>query len=173
MAFAWRGGRSDIDEEFVAYYAARAGNLRNTAYLLCGDWHLAEDLTQITFTKLYRAWRRIQRHEVLDQYARRVLLRAFLDERRRPWHREMATVPDSSTLDRIASDDAAPDERIAAGHGAVPPVGTASRRAGAAVLGRPVGGAGRRHPPLFDRNGEEPDVSRAGRPSGRARHRTT
>ena len=112
MAFAWRGGRSDIDEEFVAYYAARAGNLRNTAYLLCGDWHLAEDLTQITFTKLYRAWRRIQRHEVLDQYARRVLLRAFLDERRRPWRREMATVPGSSTLDRIASDDAAPDERM-------------------------------------------------------------
>jgi RNA polymerase sigma factor (sigma-70 family) len=112
MAPAWRGGRSDIDEEFVAYYAARAGNLRNTAYLLCGDWHLAEDLTQITFTKLYRAWRRIQRHEVLDQYARRVLLRAFLDERRRPWHREMATVPGSSTLDRITSDDAAPDERM-------------------------------------------------------------
>jgi RNA polymerase sigma-70 factor (sigma-E family) len=112
MAFAWRGGRSDIDEEFVAYYAARAGSLRNTAYLLCGDWHLAEDLTQITFTKLYRAWRRIQRHEVLDQYARRVLLRAFLDERRRPWRRELATVPDSSTLDRIASDDAAPIERM-------------------------------------------------------------
>ncbi|GAA1864129.1 SigE family RNA polymerase sigma factor [Asanoa iriomotensis] len=112
MAFAWRGGRHDVDEEFVAYYAARARSLRNTAYLLCGDWHLAEDLTQITFTNLYRAWHRIQRHDVLDQYARRVLLRAFLDERRRPWRRELATTPGSSTLDSVATDEpGAPDER--------------------------------------------------------------
>jgi RNA polymerase sigma-70 factor (sigma-E family) len=112
MAFARRRGRPDIDDEFVAYYQARAGSLRNTAYLLCGDWHLAEDLTQTTFTNLYRAWHRIQRHEVMDQYARRVLLRAFLDERRRPWRRESATVPDSSALDRVARADAAPEERM-------------------------------------------------------------
>jgi RNA polymerase sigma-70 factor (sigma-E family) len=111
MAFAWRGRRPDIDDEFVAYYTARAASLRNTAYLLCGDWHLAEDLTQITFTNLYRAWHRIQRHEVLDQYARRVLLRAFLDERRRPWRREFATVPESSTLDGVTH-DGVPDERL-------------------------------------------------------------
>ena len=95
--------RGEHESDFVAYYAAHANQLRNTAYLLCGDWHLAEDLTQITFTNLYRAWHRIQRHDVLDQYARRVLLRAFLDERRRPWRRELATVPDSSTLDRVAA----------------------------------------------------------------------
>jgi RNA polymerase sigma-70 factor (sigma-E family) len=76
------------EDEFASYYTARAAQLRSTAYLLCGDWHLAEDLTQTTFTKLFRAWSRIDRHEVLDQYARRVLLRAFLDERRRPWRRE-------------------------------------------------------------------------------------
>ena len=73
-----------LDEEFVSYYQARAEHLRTTAYLLCGDWHLAQDLTQLTFTKLYRGWRRIERHDALDQYARRVLLRAYLDERRRP-----------------------------------------------------------------------------------------
>ncbi len=37
-----RGGRG-YDDEFVAYYSARASHLRNTAYLLCGDWHLAEE----------------------------------------------------------------------------------------------------------------------------------
>ena len=85
------------DHEFVAYYAARADHLRNTAYLLCGDWHLAEDLMQIAVTKLYQAWHRIERHDSLDQYARRVLLRAFLDERRRSWRRELSTMPDHPT----------------------------------------------------------------------------
>jgi len=112
MGFPWRGGRREIDADFVAYYTARGGVLRSTAYLLCGDWHLAEDLTQTTFTKLYRAWHRIQRHEVLDQYARRVLLRVFLDERRRPWRREFATVPDSPALDVVAPSDGMPDERL-------------------------------------------------------------
>src|SRR5205814_5957229 len=60
------------DDDFVAYYVARADHLRATAYLLCGDWHLAQDLTQIAFTKLYRVWGRVERHDTLDQYARRV-----------------------------------------------------------------------------------------------------
>ena len=88
--------------EFVAYYNARAALLRNTAYLLCGDWHLAEDLTQVTFTKLYRAWPRIERHDTIDQYARQVLLRTFLDERRRPWRREKPTPPEDAVLDVTA-----------------------------------------------------------------------
>lgn len=120
MRFGRRTGRAAVrDEEFVAYYAARGRALRDTAYLLCGDWHLAEDLTQTTFTKLYRRWHRIERHDVLDQYARRVLLRAFLDERRRPWRREVSHVPDSAALDRQAppdpraGPDAAPDQREA------------------------------------------------------------
>jgi RNA polymerase sigma-70 factor (sigma-E family) len=73
--------------------------LRNTAYLLCGDWHLAEDLTQTVFIKLYRAWRRIERHDTMDQFARKVLLRTYLDERRRPWRREFPTEPDTAALD--------------------------------------------------------------------------
>jgi hypothetical protein len=86
------GGRRGHDEDFVAYYEARAAALRRTAFILCGDWHLAEDLTQITFTKLYLAWRRLDHHGTLDGYA-------FLDERRRPWRRETSTVPDSPVFD--------------------------------------------------------------------------
>lgn len=99
-----------LDEEFVSYYQARAEHLRTTAYLLCGDWHLAQDLTQLTFTKLYRGWRRIERHDALDQYARRVLLRAYLDERRRPWRREVPT--DTIDPTRPARPDGQPDDRI-------------------------------------------------------------
>ena len=107
-----RSARRSVDDDFVAYYTARGAGLHHTAYLLCGDWHLAEDLTQTTFTKLYRVWRRVERHDVLDQYARRVLLRVFLDERRRPWRREFATVPDSPALDVTAPADPVPDERL-------------------------------------------------------------
>ena len=98
------------EDEFVAYYAAKGDILRRTAFVLCGDWHLAEDLTQITFTKLYRVWQRIERHDVLDQYARRVLLRAFLDQRRRPWRREVPT-PSSIELDRAQWEDGGPEDR--------------------------------------------------------------
>jgi RNA polymerase sigma-70 factor (sigma-E family) len=107
-----RMGRHPADDEFVAYYAARADRLRNTAYLLCGDWHFAEDLMQVAVTKLYQAWHRIERHHSLDQYARRVLLRAFLDERRRPWRREYSTMPNNPALDRVAPDSPSTDERM-------------------------------------------------------------
>ncbi|MEU5906185.1 SigE family RNA polymerase sigma factor [Micromonospora sp. NPDC047527] len=78
---------SDRDAAFAEYFAARSGAMRSTAYLLCGDWHRAEDLVQTTFVKLYRVWNRILRHEVLDSYVRQILIRTFLDERRRGWWR--------------------------------------------------------------------------------------
>ncbi|MCG8922290.1 sigma factor [Lentzea sp. CC55] len=78
---------SDRDAAFQEYFAARSDVMRGTAYLLCGDWHRAEDLVQQAFTKLYLVWRRIERHEALDAYTRQVLVRTFLSERRRGWFR--------------------------------------------------------------------------------------
>ena len=77
----------DRDTAFAAYFAARSEAMRGTAYLLCGDWHRAEDLVQTAFTKLYLVWNRVSRHEVLDAYVRQILVRTFLDERRRGWWR--------------------------------------------------------------------------------------
>jgi RNA polymerase sigma-70 factor (sigma-E family) len=101
---------SDGDDEFVEYYVSRGVQMRKTAYLLCGDWNLAEDLTQVAFVKLYQVWSRLRRRDVLDQYTRRVLLRAFLDERRRPWRRERSTAED--VFDRPSTDPAVA-ERVA------------------------------------------------------------
>ena len=42
----------DRDSEFSEYVDARALVLRRTAYLLCGDWHRAEDVVQTAFAKL-------------------------------------------------------------------------------------------------------------------------
>lgn len=88
---------SSRDEGFREFYLARGDRLRATAYLLCGDWHLAEDLVQAAFTKLYLAWPRVSQVEHLDQYARRTLVRTFLSERRRAWRREdpVQQVPES------------------------------------------------------------------------------
>jgi len=100
------------EDDFVRYYTERGPILRRTAMLLCGDWHQAEDLTQLTFINLYRHWHRIERHDVLDQYARRVLLRTFLNQRRRPWRREIATPPESAELDTGVWLDREPAERL-------------------------------------------------------------
>lgn len=74
------------DDDFSAYFAARAHTLRATAYLLCGDWHRAEDITQVAMTKLYLAWPRLREHG-MDAYARKVVVRTFLAENRRLWRR--------------------------------------------------------------------------------------
>lgn len=82
---------SDRDREVGDLFAARGAAIRASAYLLCGDWHLANDLTQTAFTKLYLAWHRVHRAGSAESYLRRTLVRAFLDERRRPWRREKPT----------------------------------------------------------------------------------
>ena len=73
------------DAEYLAYVHGRATGLRRTAYLLCGDEHQADDLVQETITKLYARWSRISGMENVDGYVHTMLVRAFLDEKRRGW----------------------------------------------------------------------------------------
>ncbi len=75
--------RRTADGEFEAFADSYANQLRATAYLLCGNWHTAEDLTQTTLIKIYLAWSRLARRGELHGYARQVLLRSYLDFRRR------------------------------------------------------------------------------------------
>ncbi|NED98937.1 SigE family RNA polymerase sigma factor [Phytoactinopolyspora halotolerans] len=80
-----------IDEaSYREFVVARRRSLLRTAFLLCGDWHLAEDLVQDALAKLYVAWRRVKRRDDVDAYARKVLVNAYIDNRRRPWRREHA-----------------------------------------------------------------------------------
>jgi RNA polymerase sigma-70 factor (sigma-E family) len=96
----------DWEREFADYVAARSRLLCTTAYLLCGDWHRAEDHAQTALAKLYLAWRRIDRRESVDAYARRVLVRTVLDEGRRPWRREQSVADPPELADRAdAADD--------------------------------------------------------------------
>jgi RNA polymerase sigma-70 factor (sigma-E family) len=98
------------DDEFTAYVAARARLLRRSAYLLCGDWHRAEDLTQSALTKVYLAWSRVRRADNVDAYVRQVLVRTYLDEQRRRWRSEQLS---GETLDGLRPDPAAAsDQRL-------------------------------------------------------------
>jgi RNA polymerase sigma-70 factor (sigma-E family) len=83
-------GKAERDRQFTDYVTSSRGQLRRTAYLLCGDWHLAEDLVQTTLAKLYVAWPRLHQDSTPDAFARRVLVRAHIDETRRPWNRRRA-----------------------------------------------------------------------------------
>jgi RNA polymerase sigma-70 factor (sigma-E family) len=76
-----QGGGADL--EFTAYATVAVSRLRDTAYLMCRDWHLADDLTQTALTKLYVAWPKVAKADDVDAYARKVLLRSLLDHRRR------------------------------------------------------------------------------------------
>jgi RNA polymerase sigma-70 factor (sigma-E family) len=102
---------ADADEAgFREYVQARMVRLRRIAYLICGDWHLAEDAVSVALAKLYLKWRRASEADNLDAYVRRVLVRSIVDERRRPWRRESpvgfpmtgAVAPADEPEDRLA-----------------------------------------------------------------------
>lgn len=77
------------DEEFLEFASARTPHLFRTAYLMCGDWHQAEDLVQETLGKVYAVWGRKRRIENPDAYAQTVLTRTFISARRKRSSREL------------------------------------------------------------------------------------
>ncbi|GAA3296620.1 SigE family RNA polymerase sigma factor [Dactylosporangium vinaceum] len=79
--------RTDKQQQYVEYVTGRMPMLRKLAYVLCGDGQRADDLVQQTITRLYTRWLRVSEVEHLDQYVRTMLVRAFVDEKRRPWSR--------------------------------------------------------------------------------------
>jgi RNA polymerase sigma-70 factor (sigma-E family) len=93
------------DEEFRQFAEARQQQLLRSAFLLCGNWHTAEDLVQTTFGKLYRAWRHVENADYPEAYAKQVLYRCFAAEKRR---KSVSTV----SLDLVRE----PNDRGSAGH---------------------------------------------------------
>jgi RNA polymerase sigma-70 factor (sigma-E family) len=77
--------------QFAAYFTARRDVVRRTAYLLCGDWHFADDLTQMSFVRVAAGWRKVRDREALDAYVHTILIRTFLAEQRRWFRRRERT----------------------------------------------------------------------------------
>ena len=79
------------EEDFVEFAEASTARLRRTAFLLCGDWHTAEDLVQTALTKVFLSWRTIRRRDAVQAYATRTLVNAYLADKRLKRPREYLT----------------------------------------------------------------------------------
>ncbi|WP_256482800.1 SigE family RNA polymerase sigma factor [Micromonospora sp. RHAY321] len=77
------GTASDSEHDFRVFVQGIAPSLHRTAYLLCGDWYLADDLVQEALAKAYSNWRKVQRADSPSAYVRRILI----NESRRGWRR--------------------------------------------------------------------------------------
>ncbi|HEV8220484.1 MAG TPA: SigE family RNA polymerase sigma factor [Streptosporangiaceae bacterium] len=79
------------DTEYTEYVTARLSSLRRLAAVLCGgDWQRADDLVQSTLAKLYVHWGRVRAADHADAYARSVLVREFIHERRSGWAKRVS-----------------------------------------------------------------------------------
>jgi RNA polymerase sigma-70 factor (sigma-E family) len=89
-------GMSAGDAQFTAFVESAGTRLRRSAYLMCRDWHLAQDLTQHTFAKMYAVWDRIRGDANLEGYSRRVLMNLVFDRQKRRSGSEivLAELPD-------------------------------------------------------------------------------
>jgi RNA polymerase sigma-70 factor (sigma-E family) len=111
------------EQEFAEYFVARREAVRRTAYLLCGDWHRADDLAQTAFVAVHRRWTKIRDREALDAYVRKTVVRAVIDESRRPWRRErfVERLPETPTADNDIGDAVATREALVGALRKVPP----------------------------------------------------
>ncbi len=73
----------DVEAGYVEFAIARGPALFRTAWLLTGDWHLAEDLTQEALGRIYARWSKVVTAEQPAAYAHTVLVNVFLSHRRR------------------------------------------------------------------------------------------
>jgi RNA polymerase sigma-70 factor (sigma-E family) len=100
---------TSAEDEFVAFAETASPRLRRTAFLLCGDWHTAEDLAQTALAKVFVAWRRISRKDAVLAYAQRTLLNTYLADRRVHRPPEVLT----SRLPERAARSPEPEQRLA------------------------------------------------------------
>lgn len=80
---------SGRDAEFREFVRNRGTPLHQSAYLLCGDWHLADDVVQDTLIKAYQHWNRVRDADNPEAYVRRILI----NEVRGRWRRRERSVP--------------------------------------------------------------------------------
>lgn len=83
---------TDKNSEFTEFMRDARDPLHRMAFLLCGDRHRAEELTQQTFERCYRHWHKARQGDPLV-YARRILANLRIDTWRRT-RREVLAGPE-------------------------------------------------------------------------------
>jgi RNA polymerase sigma-70 factor (sigma-E family) len=94
------------EDGFAQFVAARERALLRTAWLLTGDWALAEDLVQTALVRSWPRWERIRRREHPEVYVRRVMVNTWASWARRRWRgeRPAMTMPDEPAPGDIAGE---------------------------------------------------------------------
>jgi RNA polymerase sigma-70 factor (sigma-E family) len=96
-------------EAFARFVDARQHALQRTAWLLTGDWALAEDLVQTALVRAWPRWERIRRRDDPEIYVRRVMVNTWSTWYRR---RSRGERPAGIVLDIAASSDVAAEVTI-------------------------------------------------------------
>lgn len=91
----WGVGKTERDEEFIAFLREATPSLGRTAWLLTGDRTVASDLVQEALARTYAAWPRVRREDALA-YARRTLVNANISSWRRSHGEVVADLPERS-----------------------------------------------------------------------------
>lgn len=78
-------------EGFAQFVQGRERALQRTAWLLTGDWALAEDLVQTALAKSWPRWERIRRRDDPELYVRRVMVNTWASWSHRRWRGEHAS----------------------------------------------------------------------------------
>ena len=94
------------DAGFAEFVAARQRALQRTAWLLTGDWALAEDLVQTALARSWPRWERIRRRDDPEIYVRRVMVNTWTGWKRRRWRAERPTgaMPDCEAAGDLAAE---------------------------------------------------------------------
>jgi RNA polymerase sigma-70 factor (sigma-E family) len=94
------------DEGFAEFVAARQRALQRTAWLLTGDWALAEDLVQTALARSWPRWERIRRRDDPEIYVRRVMVNTWTGWKRRRWRAERpaGAMPDCQAAGDLAAE---------------------------------------------------------------------
>ncbi|WP_033342017.1 SigE family RNA polymerase sigma factor [Catenuloplanes japonicus] len=96
--------QAELERKYVEFVEGRLTGLRRSAFLLCGDWHRADDIVQATLTSVYLNWKRAVRADNIDAYVHRALVRRYLSERRLRWSRvRLGDVPERAAT-AVAAD---------------------------------------------------------------------
>jgi RNA polymerase sigma-70 factor (sigma-E family) len=90
-------------DDFIAFVQARQHRLVRSAYLVCGDHHLAEDLVQGALVKLALHWRKVSEGDP-EAFLRTVIYRDSVSWWRR-WRRERLTDEPPSTMGLDGTDE--------------------------------------------------------------------
>lgn len=97
--------RTAEEEEFSDFVRAASPRLLTSAWMLCGDPHVAEELVQESLARVYTRWRRA-RDDNPTAYTRRVLVNLHTDR----WRRRRREVLTDSVPERDHAPG--PDRRV-------------------------------------------------------------